>query len=62
METQIIELLSNYGTLGIWTLSLLYERYISGKKTQAVIENNTIAMTKVYEVIQSCPKQRLKGG
>lgn len=56
----IEEALANYGVLGIWTLSLLYERYRQQRKMTAIIENNTTAMIKVYEVIQNCPKNKRK--
>lgn len=52
----IEEALINYGVLGIWTLSLLYERYISNKKRDVIIEHNTVAMTKIYEVMNKCKK------
>lgn len=57
MIDSTIELLKDYGVLGIWTASLLWERYSTQKKMTETIDNNTIAMTKVYEVIQKCPKK-----
>lgn len=38
------QLLLNYGVLGVWTLSMLYERYGFQKKMIAVIERNTTAL------------------
>ncbi len=55
----IEESLINYGVLGLWTLSLLAERYLYNKRMSGLIENNTIAITKVYEVIEKCKR---KGG
>jgi hypothetical protein len=54
----IEEILVNYGVLGIWTLSLLYERYRTQAKMQNIVENNTQALVKVYEVIQTCPLKK----
>ena len=54
----IEEALLNYGVLGIWTISLLYERYKSQAKMQSIVENNTKALVKVYEVIDKCPKTK----
>jgi hypothetical protein len=54
----IEEALANYGVLGLWTITLLTERFIANKKTATIIENNTIAMTKVYDIISRCPRTR----
>jgi len=48
----IEETLIQYGVLGIWTLTLLGERYIFNRQMKKVVESNTIALTKVHEVIQ----------
>lgn len=53
----IEEYLINYGVLGVWTISLLVERYKNSNKLNQVIENNTIAITRVYEVINKCKKK-----
>ena len=53
----IEETLVQYGVLGVWTITLLAERFVLNKKMQVVIENNTIAQTKVYEVITKCQKK-----
>ena len=52
----IEEYLINYGVLGIWTITLLGERYYNNKKVNQLIENNTIALTRVHEVIKKCQK------
>lgn len=44
----IEEVLMNYGILGIWTFTLLVERYNSNHNIRKTIENNTIALTKIY--------------
>ena len=56
----IEDALAQYGVLGLWTLSLLAERYIYQKKTSILIENNTKALVQVYEVISKC--QNVKRG
>jgi len=52
--------LAQYGVLGLWTLSLLAERYLYMRKMQEVVQNNTIAITKVYEVMENCKNKRFK--
>ena len=54
----IEDALAQYGVLGLWTLSLLAERYLNQKKVNTVIENNTKTMTLVYEVITKCQKRK----
>jgi hypothetical protein len=50
----IEDALVNYGVLGLWTISLLTERYFNNNKMKVVVDNNTTALTKVYEVMQKC--------
>ena len=52
----IEEVLLNYGVLGLWTLSLIYDKLRFQTQVKNIIKNNTIAMTKVYEVISKCNK------
>jgi hypothetical protein len=59
----IEEQLLNYGVLGIWTMfnisSILYYRKkdeTNDENLKRVVENNTIAITKVYEVMRNCRK------
>jgi hypothetical protein len=54
----IEETLAQYGILGLWTITLLTERFMYNKKIQAVVENNTVAITKVYEVMDNCSRKR----
>lgn len=58
MEEFITNQLAQFGVLGIWTISLLVEKWKQGTKTNQIIENNTTALTKVYEIVQKCPKNR----
>lgn len=53
----IEEALMQYGVLGLWTISLLGERYLHNRKMTKIIENNTIALTKVEGVIEKCRKK-----
>jgi len=48
----IEETLIQYGVLGLWTITLLSERYFYNKRVKELIENNTVAMTKMYEVMK----------
>lgn len=47
MEQQLMQ----YGILGLWTLSLLAERYRTQGQIRKLIENNTEALIKNYEVL-----------
>ena len=47
------ESLINYGVLGIWTLSLLIDKYKSQKRMQEVIENNTAILTLIHDHIHN---------
>ena len=49
--------LLQYGVLGLWTITLLVEKFNHDKHLKAVIENNTTAITKTYEVIRKCQKK-----
>jgi len=58
-----MEELINYGVLGIWTLfnisTILYYRKREQEHESnllTVISNNTVAMSKVYEVVRGCRK------
>ncbi len=45
----IEEYLMNYGVLGVWTASLLYERARNGKETRNVIKANTEVLTIIKD-------------
>lgn len=51
----IEDVLLNYGVLGIWTITLLAQQYKQQTKTNKLIDNNTNALIRVYEVIHRCP-------
>lgn len=59
----IVEPLLQYGVLGLWTVfnvsTILYYRKKEDRREAQlgeIIKNNTIAITRVYEVIRACPK------
>ena len=59
----MIEELANYGALGMWTIfnitTILYYRKKEEQQNlrlTKVIENNTIMMSRVYEVVTKCAK------
>jgi len=52
--------LLNYGILGIWTVTLLIERRQFQNKVAGLIENNTIALTKCSDAMNSCPYKEKK--
>lgn len=52
IEDQLI----NYGVLGLWTLTLLVERYRSRQEFKDLVKNNTTALIRVHEVISKCER------
>lgn len=52
----IEEQLLNYGVLGLWTISLLYRQLVRDKQLNRIVDNNTRAMVRVYEVMNKCKK------
>jgi hypothetical protein len=45
------EYLISYGVLGIWTITLLVDKFRHQKEMRAVIQNNTEALIRVYDVL-----------
>lgn len=43
----IEDVLLQYGVLGAWTVSMLYERYTTQKRILAVIEKNTKVINEI---------------
>ena len=43
----IEETLANYGILGLWTLTLLYEKYKFNTQMKMVIKENTEMLIKI---------------
>ena len=52
IEDQLV----NYGILGIWTLTLLYDKYNIQKRFLTVIENNTKELSYLRQTIKSLNK------
>ena len=48
----IEEALLNYGVLGLWTLTLLYEKYRTQKQMIAVLKKNTDTINKLLKRIK----------
>jgi len=48
----IEEALLNYGVLGLWTATLLYERYRTQKQMIIVLKKNTDAINKLLKKIK----------
>jgi hypothetical protein len=46
------DILLNYGVLGLWTISLLYEKFHTQKKLGNVIRDNTKAIRELKEKIK----------
>lgn len=50
----IEEALLNYGVLGLWTFSLVYEKITFQKQMKQIIVDNTSALKNVHNVIKKC--------
>ena len=50
------EMLMNYGVAGAMLLYFMYDKIKFQNSIKQVIENNTIACTKVYEIIKKCDR------
>ena len=48
--------LLQWGVLGAWTASLIYEKMRLQVAMDKLVENNTIALTRVYEVLRRCDR------
>jgi len=54
----IEEALMNYGVAGIMLAYFIGDKIYFQRGVTKLIENNTIALTKVYEVLQKCAVHR----
>ena len=50
------DVLLNYGIAGVMLIYFMYDKIKFQASMQRVVENNTIALTKVYQVITKCNK------
>ena len=48
--------LINWGVLGVWTATLLYEKRAYQQRMKAIIENNTMALVRVTDAIKMCER------
>ena len=48
----IEEYLLNYGILGLWTISLIYEKITFQKQMKALIERNNLILDKVQRKLK----------
>ncbi len=46
------DVLAQYGVLGLWTLSLIYEKYNSTRTMKKAIDNNTVATNRLSSIIE----------
>ena len=53
---EIVSLLQNFGFPVAVTIILLWDKLRSQDKFNTLVENNTIAMTRVCDVIHKCQK------
>jgi len=58
------EILLQYGAIGACLVYFMYDKVKFQANITKVIENNTIAQTKVYEVLNHCKRNsiKVKGG
>jgi len=57
MIEKIINLFIPYGVMGLWTVSLLYEKYVNGKEIKQVVKNNTFALAQNTQTLQQIQKK-----
>lgn len=55
MEAEIINLLSDYGGLGILAIVLLFDKWAFQRKVARVIDNNNQIMSAFCEIVRKCP-------
>lgn len=55
----IEEVLIQYGAIGACLIYFMVDKLRFQNSLERVIENNTIAITKVYEIIAHCPKTKV---
>lgn len=48
IEQNLVE----FGILGIWTGTLLYEKYNGNKQMKQAVDNNTIATNRLSQIIE----------
>jgi hypothetical protein len=52
IEEVTLTQLMNYGVLGLWTLTLMLDKWAFQKKMQKLIEDNTSALTLLNEKLR----------
>lgn len=52
------EYLLNYGVAGAMLIYFMYSQMTFQKEIKKVVENNTIALTRVYETLRGCSKNK----
>jgi hypothetical protein len=56
IETDLFNGFVNYGVAGLMLIYFIYDKIKFQAGITKLIENNTIALTKVYQVITRCRK------
>lgn len=52
------DVLIQYGAIGVTLAYFMFDKLKFQSALQKTVENNTVAMTKVYEVMTSCPTRQ----
>jgi hypothetical protein len=52
------EVLIQYGAIGVCLVYFMFDKIKFQAALQKTVENNTVAMTKVYEVMNNCKKNK----
>lgn len=53
------DILFNYGVAGVMLVYFIVDKTRFQFALTKIIENNTIAVTKVYEIMQKCTKRKV---
>ena len=54
---EVNELLVNYGVLGLWTITLLFDKINFQKQMKEIIIRNTQALIEIKEVMNKCRRK-----
>jgi len=49
--------LPTYGALGLWTLSLLYDRFNFQKEMKTLVNNNTVVVARNSQILEEVKKK-----
>jgi hypothetical protein len=57
MIDSITSQLPTYGALGLWTLSLLFERFSFQREMKTLVNNNTVVVARNSQILEEIKKK-----